>query len=59
MSWSRVTWLDEWPSWREASSDVIASEIRVATVFRNVCGVTHSKPVSLRICRHRRSMLTT
>ena len=59
LSGSRVTWLEECPSWREASSDVVASEISVATVLRNVWGVTHSKPVSLRVRRQRRSMLTT
>ena len=33
--------------------------INVATVLRNVCGVTQSNPVSARIARHRRSMLPT
>lgn len=36
MCWSRVNWLEEWPSWREASSDVAAWEISVATALQNV-----------------------
>jgi hypothetical protein len=31
-------WLEECPSWREASSDVVASEMSVATVLRKVWG---------------------
>lgn len=42
---------EEWPSCWEAVSALTRSEIRVATVLRNVWGVTQSRPVSLRICR--------
>jgi hypothetical protein len=50
---------EEWPTCWEAVSALTRSEIRVATVLRNVCGVTQSSPVSLRICRQRRSTLLT
>lgn len=44
---------------REASSQLVVSEISVARVLRDVCGVTHSKPVSAGVCRRRCSLLTT
>jgi hypothetical protein len=40
---------EEWPSCWEAVSVLTRSEIRVATVLREVCGVTHSRPGSSRI----------
>lgn len=50
---------EEWPSCWEAVSALTRSEIRVAAIVRMVCGVTHSSPVSLRICRQWRPTLLT
>jgi hypothetical protein len=48
---------EEWPSCWEAVLASTRSEMIVATVLRNVWGVTQWRPVSLRICRQRRSAL--
>jgi hypothetical protein len=38
-------WLAAWPSWREASSEVVAWEMRVAreAVLHSTCRLGHSK----------------
>ena len=46
-----------WPSWAAAVLVSSSLSMRVATVLRKVCGVTHSRPVSARAWRHCRRTL--